>query len=190
MEEGLAMTKTAMMLLGISLISAGFSLQAKAQQESYTAIAAAPNSGASQIPFKVTITKWSTDDEIKQFGTILKEQGQDALFEALKKQDAGRINKVGDTGNQIALAEKTQSDKGTVITLISARNMSTYEQSRKATHTNYPLGFLQLIVNEKGEGTGRLMSATKIKFDKEKGHFKLEPYGNGYTPVTNVVRSE
>ncbi len=77
------MTKIAMMLLGITLIPAGFSLQAKAQQESYTAILAAPNSGASQSRFNVRITKWASDDQVKEFGKILKEQGQDALVSAL-----------------------------------------------------------------------------------------------------------
>jgi hypothetical protein len=190
MKEGLPMKKTAMILLGTTMIFASLSQQAKAQQESYTAIAAAPNSGASQIRFNVRITKWSTDDEVKQYGQILKDKGQDALFEALKKLDAGRINKIGDTGNQIALAQKMTSDKGTIITLVTARVMSTFEQTRSATHTNYPFGFLQLMVDDKGNGSGKLISATKIKFDDEQGHFKLEPYGSGYTPVTNVTRNE
>ncbi len=184
------MTKIAMMLLGVSLIYGGISEQAKAQKESYSAIVAAPNSGASQNRFNLTITKWSTDAEVQSFGTILKDQGEDALVNALKKQDAGRINKVGETGNQIALAQKMKSGTDTIITIITARNISAYELSRNATHTDYPLGFLQLKVNEKGEGTGRMMTAAKVRFDKEKGHFKLEPYGNGYTPVTNVIRHE
>lgn len=184
------MRKISIMLLGITSIFVSLSLYAGAQQESYSAIAAAPNSGASQIRFNVNITKWSTDDELKQYGQILKDQGQDALFDALKKLDAGRINKAGDTGNQIALAQKMTSDKGTIITIVTARVMSTFEQSRKATHTNYPFGYLMLMVNDKGEGTGRLITATKIRFDQEAGHFKLDPYGNGYTPVTNVTRNE
>lgn len=189
-ERRTTMTKIAMMLVGMSLMYGGLSEQAMAQTESYSAIAAAPNSGASQIRFNVQITKWSTDAEVQSYGTILKDQGEDALVDALRKLDAGRVNKAGDTGNQIALAQKMQSGKDTIITIITARKMSTFEQNRKATHTNYPLGFLQLTVNEQGEGNGKMMSAAKVRFDKEKGHFKLEPYGNGYTPVTNVTRHE
>src|SRR5579871_3152468 len=145
------MTKIAMFLLGISLIPAGFSQQARAQRESYTAILAAPNSGASQSGFNVRITKWATDDQVKEFGKILKEQGQDALVSALEKEDAGRIYKIGDTGNQIALAEKMQLGDDTIITIITARTITTFERQRKATHGNYPLGYLQLKVNGKGE---------------------------------------
>ena len=184
------MRKIPIMLIGITSIFVSLCVCARAQQESYTAIAAAPNSTASQIRFNVRITKWSSDDELKQYGQILKDQGQDALVDALKKLDAGRINKVGDTGNQIALAQKMTSDKGTVITIVTARVMSTLELDRKAAHTKYPLGYLMLMVNDKGEGTGRLISAAKIKFDQEAGHFKLDAYGNGFVPVTNVTRNQ
>lgn len=184
------MTKIAMMLLGITLIPAGFSLRAKAQQESYSAILVSPGSSPGQMGFNIRITKWVSDDQVKEFGKILKEQGQDALVSALEKEDAGRIYKVGDTGNQIALAEKMQLGDDTIITIITARTITTFERQRKATHGNYPLGYLQLKVNGKGEGTGKMMSAASVRFDKEQGHFKLEPYGNGYTPVTNVTRNE
>jgi hypothetical protein len=116
----------------------------------------------------------------------LKERGQDALFGELKKLDAGRINEVGETGNQIAVAEKSTSGDQTIITLITARRMSTSEQSRKATHTNYPFAFLQVTLNDKGEGAGKMVTAAKIKYDQSKGHAVLDPYGNGATAVTNV----
>jgi|GEM_PF-3841356 hypothetical protein len=185
------MRKFAVVVLGIvGLISLGVSQEAKAQKESYSAMALAGNSGASQVRFNFTITKWSTDEEVKALGTILKEQGEDALIEALKKLDAGRINKVGDTGNQIAIAQKMQSGKQWIITMITARKISTVELSRQAAHADYPLGFLQVIVDEKGNGSGKMMTAAKVKYDKNKGHFHLEPYGNGYTPVENVTKNE
>jgi hypothetical protein len=181
------MSKITMMAIAVTcLLCAGSSKESMAQDESYTAILATSNASAKQIPFNFTITKWATDDEIKQLGKVLKEQGQDALVAELKKLDAGRINAVGQTGNQIAVAEKSTSGSDTIITLINARNMSVSEQQRKATHTNYPFGFLQVKVNEKGEGTGKMVTAAKIKYDDSKGHAVLDPYGNGSNPVTNV----
>lgn len=161
--------------------------QAQAQKESYSAILATSNSSASQIKFTFTITKYATDVELKELAVILKDKGEDALVDALKKLDAGRINQLGDTGNQIAIAEKAKSGKDTVITIITARKISTVELKRKAAHADYPLGYLSVTLNEKGEGTGKMMTAAKIKFDEKKGHFKLEPYGNGYSKVTNVA---
>ena len=180
------MSRIAMTIAAVCLVSLGFSQNATAQNESYTAMLATSNAQAKQVPFNFTITKWATEDEIKQLGKVLKEQGQDALVVELKKLDAGRFNQVGQTGNQIAVAEKSTSGSDTIITLISARNMSVLELQRKATHTNYPFGFLQVTVNDKGEGTGRMVTAAKIKYDESKGHAVLDPYGNGSTPVTNV----
>jgi hypothetical protein len=45
---------------------------------------------------------------ISQLAQLGKEKGQDALRSALDKEDKGRINLVGTTGNQIAVARKRQ----------------------------------------------------------------------------------
>jgi hypothetical protein len=180
--------KTLMIVAFACLLSAGFSAMAKAQ-EAYSAIAqTSSGTGGKQVQFNFTITKWSTQDEIKQLGVILKEKGQDALLDELKKLDAGRIRTLDDTGNPIAIAEKWQTGDETVITLIAARQMKLFESKyRGRTNSNdYPFGFLQVKLNAKGEGSGKLVAAAKIKYDKEKDSVRLDPYGNGATPVINV----
>jgi hypothetical protein len=170
------------------LFSGGFSVRAKAQ-EAYSAIAQTTTSaGSKQVQFNFTITKWSTQDDIKQLGAILKEKGQDALLDELKKLDAGRIRTLEDTGNPIAVAEKWQNGDETVITLIAARQMKLFESKyRGRTNSNdYPFGFLQVKLKANGEGGGKLVAAAKIKYDKEKDSVRLDPYGNGATPVINV----
>jgi hypothetical protein len=52
--------------------------------------------------------------------------------------------------------------------------------------TDYPFGFLQVKLNEKGEGTGQIMAAAKIKFNKKSGHYEIESYGSQYIKVVNV----
>jgi hypothetical protein len=171
------------------LCSAGFSLMAKAQEEAYAAIAqTSSGSGGKQVQFNFTITKWSTQDEIQKLGAILKDKGQDALLDELKKLDAGRIRTLDGTGNPIAVAEKWQDGDQTVITMIGARGMTLFESKYRGrtTSTDYPFGFLQVRVNAKGEGSGKAVAAAKIKYDKEKDTVRLDPYGNGATPIINV----
>jgi hypothetical protein len=171
------------------LCSAVLMPRAKAQEEAYAAIAQTTTStGGKQVQFTFTITKWSTQDEIKQLGTILKEKGQDALLEEMKKLDAGRIRTLDQTGNQIAVAEKWQNGDETVITVIAARQMSLFESKYRGrtTSNQYPFGFLQVKLNDKGEGAGKMVAAAKIKYDKEKDSVRLDPYGNGATPIVNV----
>jgi len=52
--------------------------------------------------------------------------------------------------------------------------------------TDYPFGYLQVKLNEKGEGTGQIMAAAKIKFNKKEGRYEIESYGNQYIKATNV----
>jgi hypothetical protein len=176
-----------MLVLTALLCLASFTHGAKAQNDAWTAVAQTPQStGPQQVQFNFTITKWSTQDEIKQLGAILKDKGQDALLEELQNRDAGRINKVGDTGNQIALAEKWQDGDKTVITMIAARRMSLFETNSRPVSKKYPLAFLQVTLNSNGEGSGKLVAQASVKYDKKNDNFRLEPYGQGATPVSSV----
>ena len=115
------------------------------------------------------------------------DKGPDALRRALEKQDVGRINPVGRTGNQIAVARKRQEGSETVITLVTARNMPFIELYRGGRTTDYRFGFLQVKLNEKGEGVGQIMAAEKIRFNGKKGHSEIESSGNQYIKAVNVV---
>jgi hypothetical protein len=186
MNEGAHMSKFVMTAAVVCVVSMALCQSARAQEESYSAILATSNAQAQQIRFNFTVTKWATQDEIKQLGQVLKDQGQDALVAELKKLNAGRINKVGDTGNQIAVAEKSTAGGKNVITLITARNIGVTNQMARTTSRNYPFAFLQVMLDGNGEGTGKMVTAAKIKYDESKGHAVLDPYGNGAVPVTNV----
>jgi hypothetical protein len=182
------MSKTVLIVLASAcLVSAGLSQMAKAQEEAYTAMATTNrDTGAKQIQFDFRITKWATQDQIKELGAVLKDKGQDALLAEMQKLDSGRINQKGDTGNQIAIAEKWQDGNDTVITMIAARRMSMFETKGRGVSTKYPFGFLQVRLNANGEGSGKMVAAAAIKYDQEKGTYRLDPYGNGATPVSNV----
>jgi len=179
--------RTLTFLAAVVILCAGYARPANAQNDSYTAMATTPGSpSGGQITFNFSITKWSTQDDIQRLGGILKDKGQSALLEELKNMDSGRIAKKGDTGNQIAIAEKWQDGTDTVITMITARRMSMWEQKSRAVSTKYPLSFLQVRLNANGEGKGTLVTSAAVKYDKKAGTYRLDPYGNGVTPVTNV----
>jgi hypothetical protein len=116
----------------------------------------------------------------------VKDQGTDALRRASEKEDKGRINTVGSTGNQIAVARKRQEGPDTIITIVTARNMPFVELYRNGRTTDYPFGYLQVKLDSTGKGTGQIMAAAKIRFDKKKGQYEIESFGNQYIKATNV----
>ena len=114
------------------------------------------------------------------------DKGPDALRRALEKQDVGRINPTGRTGNQIAVARKRQEGSDTVLTMVTARNMPFIELYQGGRTTDYPFGFLQVKLPQNGPGTGQIMAAAKIRFNKKEGRYEIESYGNQYIKAVNV----
>jgi methionyl-tRNA formyltransferase len=183
------MSKIALLVVGIiSLASAAFCQEEKPKPDSYTFVAVSTGgpSGGASASFDFRINRYTTDEEVQQLANILKSQGQDGLRRAMEKLDVGRINRVGTTGTQIAVARKRQEGDKTIITIVTPRNMSFAELYNSGRSVDYPFGFLQVTLNDKGEGTGKIMAATKIRFDKKKDKIELESFGNQYIKAANV----
>jgi len=180
---------TLLLVLGItSLLPASLAQEEKQQPEHYSAVAMGTGGsvGGKTMQFDFRITKYTSDEELNNFAEILKEKGQDALRRALEKQDVGRINPVGRTGNQIAVARKRQEGSETVLTMVTARTMPFIELYQGGRSTDYPFGFLQVKLPANGPGTGQIMAAAKIRFNKKEGRYQIESYGNQYIKAVNV----
>ncbi|MGB9431056.1 MAG: hypothetical protein WBQ89_02335 [Candidatus Acidiferrum sp.] len=162
--------------------------QDKAPIEAYSGVAMGTGGtvGGKTMQFDFRITQYTTDEEVQNFAQLVKDKGTDALRRALEKEDKGRINVVGSTGNQIAVARKRQQGSDTIITIVTARTMPFMELYNNGRSTDYPFGFLQVTLNAKGEGTGQIMAAAKIRFDKKKGQYQIESFGNQYIKATNI----
>jgi hypothetical protein len=186
--------KSALLLMfactALSLVSYG--QNDKSQPEAYTGVALGTGGAASgkSIQFDFKITAYTTDDELNNFASLLKEQGTDALRRALEKENKGRLNPVGTVGIDIAVARKRQQGADTIITIVTARNMSLRELYNNGRSVSYPFGYLQVKLNDKGEGAGQFMAAAKIRFDKKSGKYEIESYGNQYIKAVNVRPSK
>jgi len=160
----------------------------KKQTEAYSGVAMGTGGsvGGRTMQFDFRIKEYTTDEQLLTFATLLKDKGQDALRNALEKEDKGQLSPVGHVGNQIAVARKRQQGKDTIITIVTARVMPFIELYNSGRSTDYPFGFLQVKLNDKSEGTGQIMAAAKIRFDKKKGGYEIESYGNQYIKAVNV----
>ena len=175
-----------------SLFQTSYGQDDKKHAEAYSAVAMGTGGtvGGKTKPFDFRITAYTTDEELNNFATLLKEKGQDALRGALEKEDKGRVNPVGSVGNQIAVARKRQVGTETIITIVTARIMPFIELYNNGRSTDYPFGYLQVKLNDKGEGTGQIMAAAKIRFNKKEGRYEIESYGNQYIKAANVRPSK
>ncbi len=172
----------------VLLISVSFGQEEKPKPERYTGVAIGTGGpvGGKSMMFDFSVTKWTTDAEVKEYMELLKESGQDALRRKLEKEDRGQLSPVGRVGNAIAVARKRQAGSETIITIVTARIMPFIELYRGGRSTDYQFGFLQVKLNEKSEGMGQIMAACKLRFDKKKGQYEIESYGNQYIKAVNV----
>jgi hypothetical protein len=179
-------------MVAFLILAAGVLAQEKTSPEAYSGVAIGTGGsvGGKTIQFDFRITQYTTDEELQNFAQLVKDKGTDALRSALEKEDKGRINAVGSTGNQIAVARKRQQGADTIVTIVTARTMPFIELYRGGRSTDYPFGYLQVKLDAKGEGTGQIMAAAKIRFDKKKGNYEIESYGNQYIKATNVRPSK
>jgi hypothetical protein len=172
-------------LISLSLAAAA---QDKTAPEAYSGVAIGTGGGVGgkAISFDLRITQYTTDEEVQSFAQLVKDKGTDALRRALEKEDKGRFNAVGSTGNQIAVARKRQHGSETILTIVTARNMPFIELYRHPRTTDYPFGYLQVKLDATGKGTGQIMAAARIRFDKKKGQYEIESFGNQYIKATNI----
>ena len=187
------MSRVAFSLISLLLLTAVVrSQEDQSKPDAYTGVAIGTGgaAGGSSISFDFRIKHYASDEEVASLAHLLKDQGQDALRAALEKLDAGRINPVGTVGNTIAVARRRRVGTGSVITLVTARNMSFSERYRGGRSTDYPFGYLRVQLNEKSEGGGQIIIAAKIRFNQKKGHYELESYGNQYVKAVNVRPSK
>jgi hypothetical protein len=184
------MSKLAILLVGTALLMPTiFGQQSEEKKEErFSAVAQGTGGavGARAAHFNFFVTHYATDEEVQQLATLLKEKGPDALRSAMEKLNAGRIFPSGSTGNDIAVARKRQEGSNTVITVVTARTIAFAELYNSTRSRDYPFGFMQVTLNDKMEGNGKILGATKIRFDKKKGHFEIESFGNQYVRVANV----
>ena len=174
------------------LLLVSFTLAAAAQDktlpETYSGVAIGTGGsvGGKTISFNFRVTQYTTDEEVQSFAQLVKDKGTDALRRALEKEDRGRINAVGSTGNQIAAARKRKNGSETIITIVTARNMPFIELYQNGRTRDYPFGYLQVRLDATGKGTGQIMAAARIRFDNKKGQYEIESFGNQYIKATNV----
>jgi hypothetical protein len=135
----------------------------------------------------VYITAWTTDQQVKDYGSVLKEKGPDGLVSMMEKtEDVGRLSPAGFVGSGFRLARyRPTPNDGLHIVMVTNRPMSFGELYRSGRSTDYQFGILVLDVDKNGKGTGKLAPICKIKFDK-KNELEIENYGQRPFRLANV----
>ena len=146
----------------------------------------APATGA--LYMKITIERWTTDEERKKLAEVLKSGGPDAFADAMEKMEpAGYIQIDNNLRWPIRSAASWKTEKGRMVRFATDRPINIAETQYSTRSRDYPIGVIQLLLPPEGKGEGALLAATQVQFDAE-GRLEVKslPTNMGPQKVINV----
>ena len=167
----------------VLVMVAGTAAQTHGDPEEFTAFAI--NMGAytgtgGTAQLIITVNHWATQAEQDAFFVTLREKGSEALLEQLRRaKRVGSLRTAQTVGWDIRLAiQEPGKDGGRRVLLLTDRPIGFSEATNRPITIDYPFTLMEIRVNPKGEGEGKMAVATKIQFDKDKRTMVLENYSS------------
>ena len=109
---------------------------------------------------KITIDRWSSEDERRQLASAFRQGGPYALLGELKKIKLGRIDATDRIGHDLRYAQQVPLPTGGRHILIAADGPLSFWDPY--TSVEYPFVVVEIRVDAKGRGEGKLTMVTKV----------------------------
>lgn len=169
--------------------------QTKGVTAKFTATTVNLNPGAGET-VDIDVLRWSTDAERDRLLSALKEKGESQLHEALQAAPTvGYIWTSGSLGYSLRYAHRLPLPNGGERIIIATdlrlgvwdRN-NVWKASDQPTASDYPFTVVELRVNRRGEGEGKMSLATKVTADPDSKTLILENYESAPVQLKGVKR--
>jgi hypothetical protein len=154
--------------------------QEKPRKYRFTAFAVNMGSGPKAGVIDITLERLTTAEERDNLLAAFIEGGQDKLLPALQKVKprVGFIRSPNSLGYDLQYAWRIVNSDGTSRIIIATdRPVSFFEASRNTRTMDYPFTIIEMRLDAKGEGEGRMAAGTKISKSKDGKTIELENYG-------------
>jgi hypothetical protein len=163
--------------------------QTRGTPERFTATAVNLNRGAAGT-LEIVVNRWSTDAERSKLVTVLLEQGENKLLDALRSaRKVGYIRSPSSIGWDLHYASKRPlPDGGEQVVIATDRPIGFREAVNQPRSIDYPFTVIEMHLNADGEGSGTMSVATKIVADKETRTIQLENFSTSPVLLTSVKR--
>lgn len=179
------MRKTVAMALVAGFLLTGTALAQDKKEEKpkpyrFTAFAVNMNAGPRAGMVDIVLERLTTDEERAGLIAAFVEGGQDALLKALQKvrPRVGFIRTPNSLGYDLQYAYRFVNSDGTSRVVIGTdRPINFWEASRQPRTIDYPFTIIEMRLDTKGEGEGRMAAGTKISKSKDGKTIELENYG-------------
>ena len=180
-------------------VVAGFLLAGPAQAQDkkeekpkpyrFTAFAVNMGSGPKAFTVDIVLERLSTDEERDGLIAAFVEGGQDKLLPALQKirPRVGFIRTPNSIGYDLQYAWRFVNSDGTSRLVIATDRRINFWEARNQPRTiDYPFTIIEMRLDTKGEGEGRLAAGTKISKSRDGKTIELENYGISPIALNNI----
>jgi len=156
-----ALAAASMALLTVAAVSA-VTIAAPAR---FTAFALDRTSGASAA-VDVTVTRWSTEPEVRALASAFDRDGTPGLLRVLERTPRIGFLRVGTgLGTDVHFAQQVpQPGGGQLVIAICDRRLSEWETWDLSPSAQYPFAVVELRLDARGEGTGTFWPAARVSY--------------------------
>jgi hypothetical protein len=146
--------------------------------------------GGGAVPLRISIDRWTTDEENARLTAVLMQKGQKAFEQVLRDtRPTGSFRTLTSLGWDIRLArQEPGKDGGRHITLVTDRPIGFAESWASSRTLEYPFTVIELDVNNDNEGTGSMSIATKLIPDRINNILIVENFDNQRIRLVQVKK--
>ena len=155
----------------------------------FTAFAINMGSGPKAFTVDIVLERLSTDEEREGLIAAFVEGGQDKLLPALQKirPRVGFIRTPNSIGYDLQYAWRfVNSDGSSRLVIATDRRINFWEARNQPRSIDYPFTIIEMRLDTKGEGEGRLAAGTKISKSRDGKTIELENYGISPIALNNI----
>lgn len=151
----------------VLVVLAAAAVVRSAPRERFTAFAIDMGSSSrrtSTSHVDITIDRWSTEEERRRLVSAFRESGPDAFLKEMQKiEPLGRISTPGSIGYDLHYAHQVPlASGGRRILIATDRPLSFAEAASRPRSADYPFTVVEMRLDAKGRGEGKLTIATKV----------------------------
>lgn len=136
----------------------------------------------------IRISEFTSDEEVVRLITLLAEEGSRAVENEMVRTDVARFQLAGQRSHNFGVARRRPGpDGGEIISLVTARPLLLFEQTRWTRSRDHPFGFIQLELDAEGKGTGLVYVAASFDVNDD-GQLIIESFGTAPVSISTIER--
>ena len=146
------------------------------------------NVGRGPQVIDIQIDRWSTDQERQNLLQTFLQKGSEKLLDTLQDmKKVGFMRLPTSLGYDLQYARKNpDGNGGEQIVIATDRYIGFWEASRQPRTIDYSFTLIDIRINAKGEGQGKLSLATKLTHNKKTNTIEIENWSSEPVRLNNV----